>query len=332
MSERHQSAIFLKTLFDEQDTVCLTFIHATKCYAAGNAVTENRFVPLVDVVSEKGIARLIERNEQGWNCFVSMAPFKPGSDTRTKGNISEVRHAFLDIDEDGDAVLENIRAAVVKGEIPQPTIVVCSSPRKYQVIFNVEGFTIAEVEALNKNLVARFKGDPAACDVARILRLPGLRNLKPKYPDKPLATIVERHVQFLPITIDDFNIPQSVLPDNTVYGAPDNEAVAQSAALLEAALAEAKIVHGRAVPWDGGLKYPLEECGWSSAHTNGKLSDAILIIQPSGALAYACLHSHCADKTWQDYRKVLEQRAGKKLCFKIKAAKKPVAQGRTDAN
>lgn len=321
MADATQIAQYLTTLFEKSDVVGLCFIHESKTFSAGNAFTENRFVPLADVVSSKGIARLIKRNEAGWNCFVSMAPFKKGSETRTKGNISEVRHAFLDIDEEGDERLADVRAAVAKGEIPKPTVVICSSPHKFQIVWNVEGLTVAEVEALNKNLVLRFKGDPASTDVARILRLPGLRNRKPKYPDKPLATIVERHVQFLPITIEDFCIPQSVLPDNTVYGAPDNEAVAASAALLEAAMAEAKVVHGRAVPWDGGRKYSLETCPWSSAHTNGRPSDAVAIVQNSGAFTFVCLHSHCASRSFADFRKHLEATAGKRLKFGTKKSK-----------
>jgi hypothetical protein len=50
------------------------------------------------------------------------------------------------------------------------------------------------VEGILKGLAKLYKGDPAAAEVARILRLPGTRNLKPGYaPRKPKITIRWQH-------------------------------------------------------------------------------------------------------------------------------------------
>jgi len=327
VTEQHPAAIYLTTLFSGRDIVCLCFIHGVKTYAAGNAVTENRFVPLADVVSPKGVARLIKRNEDGWNCFVSMAPFKRGSETRTKGNIAEIRHAFLDIDEDGDERLADVRAAVAKGEMPHPTIVVQSSPHKFQIVWNVEGLTVAQVEALNENVVLRFKGDPASTDAGRVLRIPGLRNLKSKYADKPLAQIVARHVAFLPLTIEDFCIPQSVLPDTTVHVAAASEEVQAMIELLKAALDAARVVHQAVQPWADAFKFVLDVCPWGESHANGLKGDAMCGVMPSAKPFFKCLHKTCAERNWtKDFRPYLEAQAGRKLKFGTKPAKKAKAK------
>jgi DNA primase RepB-like protein len=309
----HPAVEYLELLFDQKDLLCLAFIHSTKKFAAGNAVTENVFVPMSKVVSKAGIARLKKRNEDGWNVFCSMQPFKVGSTTRTKANVSEIKHCFIDCDERGDEVLADLRAAVASGEVPAPSVVVQSSPHKFQAVWQIYGgLTVAEVEALNSNIMLRFGTDAACTDAARILRVPGFRNLK--YADKPLATIIESYNHFM-LTVDDFHITQQVLPESKEYNPPSSAAVEESAELLEDGMEAAGVLYGRPRAWDGGLIFPLERCAWAESHTNGAPSDAVVIVQPSGAFTHKCLHSHCQDKLWKDYRKHLEKLAGRRLNF-----------------
>jgi DNA primase RepB-like protein len=327
----HPAVTYLTALFEKADRICLTFISASKTYANGGAVTENVFLPMSKVISAAGIAKLTKRNETE-HIFVSMAPFKTGSANRTKTNIAEVRHVFVDADENGPQVLADIRATVTAGEIPPPTIVVQSSPNKFQVIWNIYGLTVAEGEALNENLMLRFKTDAASTDAARVLRIPGFRNIKSKYPDRPLARIVEQNDSFI-ILPSDFLIQKSVLPTEGVQSVPDSDAVRKSMDLLEDAMEAAGIAYSHGRVWEGsggGWKFPLEECPWNAAHTDGRQSDAIAIVQPGGALSFACLHNHCKSKGWNDFRAHLEVRAGKKLKFGTKPHKsKSRKEGRT---
>ena len=50
---------------------------------------------------------------------------------------------------------------------------------------------------------------------------------------------------------------------------------------------------------DGAVKYVLEECPFNSSH---KSPDSMVIVQPSGAIGFRCLHNSCIDRTWQDLR------------------------------
>lgn len=54
---------------------------------------------------------------------------------------------------------------------------------------------------------------------------------------------------------------------------------------------------------DGAVKYVLEECPFNSSH---KAPDSMVIVQPSGAIGFRCLHNSCMGHTWQDLRLMFE--------------------------
>lgn len=54
---------------------------------------------------------------------------------------------------------------------------------------------------------------------------------------------------------------------------------------------------------DGAVKYILEECPFNNSH---RAPDSMVIVQPSGAIGFRCLHKSCIDKTWQDLRFMYE--------------------------
>lgn len=64
-----------------------------------------------------------------------------------------------------------------------------SSPGKYQALWllDVPCADLARIESLNHAIVAATGADRNACDSARVLRLPGFRNLK--YADRPWARL-----------------------------------------------------------------------------------------------------------------------------------------------
>jgi len=124
-------------------------------------------------------AWLRRQDQRGSDVFLGMNPVKEGSRSRTKEQIREIRHAYLDLDEGGDRALEAIRFS---SEVPRPNFVLDTSPGRHQVVWRVRGLDLSRAETLLRALAARFGGDPAATDVARVLRLPGFTNHKYAQP------------------------------------------------------------------------------------------------------------------------------------------------------
>ena len=118
---------------------------------------------------------LANQSAGGSDVFIGMNPIKDGAYTRTKGNIKDIRHVYLDLDRKGDEALQAIRNSV---EVPAPNFVLDTSPGKHQVVWKVSGFSRDEAESLLHNLANQFGGDLAATDSTRVLRLPGFPNRK----------------------------------------------------------------------------------------------------------------------------------------------------------
>jgi RepB DNA-primase from phage plasmid len=118
---------------------------------------------------------LTNQSASGYDVFMGMNPIKDGAYARTKGNIKEIRHVYLDLDRKGDEALEAIRHST---EVPAPNYVLDTSPGKHQVVWKVSGFNQDEAESLLHNLANKFGGDLAATDSTRVLRLPGFANRK----------------------------------------------------------------------------------------------------------------------------------------------------------
>ena len=118
---------------------------------------------------------LSNQSAAGYDVYVGMNPVKDGSYSRTKGNIKDIRHVYLDLDRNADASLEAIRNST---ETPAPNFVLDTSPGKHQVVWRVSGFSQDEAESLLHSLASQFGGDLAATDSTRVLRLPGFANRK----------------------------------------------------------------------------------------------------------------------------------------------------------
>jgi len=118
---------------------------------------------------------LINQSAGGYDVYVGMNPIKDGAYNRTKEQIKDIHHVYLDLDRKGDEALEAIRDST---EVPAPNFVVDTSPGKHQVVWKVSGFTQDEAESLLHSLANKFGGDLAATDSTRVLRLPGFANRK----------------------------------------------------------------------------------------------------------------------------------------------------------
>jgi RepB DNA-primase from phage plasmid len=104
-----------------------------------------------------------------------MNPLRACSFARTKESIREIRHVYLDLDEDAAASLRAIRT---DGNTPVPNFVLDTSPEKNQVIWRVDGLDREQAESLLRSLAVQFCGGIAATDISRVLRIPGFANRK----------------------------------------------------------------------------------------------------------------------------------------------------------
>ena len=137
--------------------------------------TMQRILPAEAIANPPLQAWLKEQNEAGADIFIGMNPLKSGIPNRTKENVREIRHVYLDLDEDAGASLHAVRTS---GDVPSPNFVLDTSPGKHQVVWRIEGLDQEQAQSLLRSLANQFGGDPAATDVSRVLRLPGFTNRK----------------------------------------------------------------------------------------------------------------------------------------------------------
>ena len=137
---------------------------------------------------------------------------------------------------------------------------------------------------------------------------------------KPVARIVEHNKYFLRHEPSDFAIGMTVKPDTAVHAKAEDAEVQQAINLLLTAL-DARTFH--TAKSSRGLtrsRFCRKNARGPMRDTNGMRGDAVVGVQPSAKYFFKCLHGHCADKTWKEFRAYLEQRAGRKLKFKPKSA------------
>jgi len=155
----------------------------TRCFAPAETIalvlrqekTQQRIIPLERALAPRYLGWLAHENSTGANVYVAANPLCSGSRKRTKDSIASVRHLYIDIDTDGEARLATLRAS---NDVPTPTTILSTSPRKYQVLWRVDGFDFERQETTLKLLALAYGGDPACTDCNRVLRLSGLLNCK----------------------------------------------------------------------------------------------------------------------------------------------------------
>ncbi len=158
----------------------------TRCFAPGETIalllrtespakTQQRVVTLEQALAPRYLGWLAHQNHHGANVYVAANPLRSGSRKRTKECVASVRHLYIDIDEDGDARLAALRAS---DAVPVPSVILSTSPGKYQALWRVDGFDFATQEITLKRLASAFGGDPACTDCNRVLRIPGFLQLE----------------------------------------------------------------------------------------------------------------------------------------------------------
>ena len=160
---------FLSEWFGAEDTFALLL------RPADPSRTRQRIVRQADLLKSNYLGWLAYENAHGANVYFSVNPLLSDAKKRTKNAIAEARALYLDLDENGDRKMPAIQAS---DNVPPPSVVIRTSPGKYQILWRVHGFSIPEQEAMLKTLAAVFGGDRACTDCARVLRLPGFFNRK----------------------------------------------------------------------------------------------------------------------------------------------------------
>ena len=141
----------------------------------GNGETIQRISTAQRISTYEFQAWLRHKNANGSDVYLSLNTLKQHSHGRTKRDLKEIRHFYLDLDENGQ---RNLAAIYESAAIPPPNYVLQTSPGKYQVIWRVEKVSPNDAEDLLRRLAQTFGGDPAATDATRVFRLPGFSNKK----------------------------------------------------------------------------------------------------------------------------------------------------------
>ena len=118
---------------------------------------------------------LRHKNAHGSDIYLSLNTLKEHARGRTKSDVKEIRHLYLDLDEEGQ---QKLAAIYQNPAVPHPNYVIQTSPDRFQIIWRVKDLRQSEAEALLRSLARQFGGDPAATDSTRVFRLPGFNNKK----------------------------------------------------------------------------------------------------------------------------------------------------------
>jgi len=160
---------YLQELFEPTDTVAI-LVRNRSTHKTVQTIAKAEIIARPDFQE-----RLSYQSAAGADVFVGMNPIRDGAYNRTKDNIKDIRHVYLDLDKNGDASLRAIRESF---ETPAANFVLDTSPGKHQVVWKVSGLSQTDAESLLQSLAEQFDGDPAATDSTRVLRLPGFANHK----------------------------------------------------------------------------------------------------------------------------------------------------------
>jgi hypothetical protein len=186
---------YVNANFDADDWLAVVAVNRK----SGNIL--QRISPAHNIVSPEYQRWLRYLNATGSDVYVSLNTFKEHTRGRTKEELKEIRHVYLDLDKDAARKLEAIRQ---DNSVPAPNYVLNTPPGKFQVIWRVEGIDQDQAEAMLRTLAQRLGGDPAATDSTRVFRLPGFNNKK--YPEDFQVTVSRESAAAQVYRAEDFKV------------------------------------------------------------------------------------------------------------------------------
>jgi hypothetical protein len=168
--ESDTPADYIRANFRPEDRLAVVLIQKSSGSVAQRISTAER------IASDDVQAWLHYLNsEKKTDVYISMNVLSPDARGRTKADVAEIRHVYLDIDKNGPNVIQGLQG---RTDVPLPNHIIESSPGKYQAIWRVEQFDKKDAEALMRSMVREFGADPAATDCSRVMRVPAFENHK----------------------------------------------------------------------------------------------------------------------------------------------------------
>ena len=160
--------------------------------------------------------------------------------------------------------------------------------------------------------IAKASSEQVAIDTsvhnpARIWRLPGTMNCKgDSIPERPhrMARILDEPQDIVPVSREQMQDIVSHQSEDTQTDVPDDAWKHTMPAFdLDSWIAKYCPELGSPQPWKGGRKWIFPVCPFNEAHTN---KSAVLIQEPSGAVAFKCHHNGCSGNDWRALRELRE--------------------------
>ena len=160
--------------------------------------------------------------------------------------------------------------------------------------------------------IAKASSEQVAIDTsvhnpARIWRLPGTMNCKgDSIPERPhrMARILEEPQDIVSVSLKQMQDIVSYQNKNPQTDVPDDEWKHTIPAFdLDSWIAQYCPELGSPQPWKGGRKWIFPICPFNEVHTN---KSAVLIQEPSGAVAFKCHHNGCSGNDWRALRELRE--------------------------
>ena len=160
--------------------------------------------------------------------------------------------------------------------------------------------------------IAKASSEQVAIDTsvhnpARIWRLPGTMNCKgDSIPERPhrMARILEEPQDIVSVSLEQMQDIVSYQNKDPQTDGPDDEWKHTMPAFdLDSWIAQYCPELGSPQPWKGGRKWIFPVCPFNEAHTN---KSAVLIQEPSGAVAFKCHHNGCSGNDWRALRELRE--------------------------
>ena len=160
--------------------------------------------------------------------------------------------------------------------------------------------------------IAKASSEQVAIDTsvhnpARIWRLPGTMNCKgDSIPERPhrMARILDEPQDIVSVSREQMQDIVSYQSEDTQTDVPDDDWKHTMPAFdLDSWIAQYCPELGSPQPWKGGRKWIFPVCPFNEAHTN---KSAVLIQEPSGAVAFKCHHNGCSGNDWRALRELRE--------------------------
>jgi RepB DNA-primase N-terminal domain len=242
---------YLQAIFKPGDTLCFVTIEHNLDGDRKEELTRNTFAVFEDAITKESFLKILRANNTpsrnprnsmpsiyvAMNTYPAILlghPDRWQHNARTQANVVEVRALQADIDDAGNAATV-VTAMQSSAKVPPPSIVVESSTGKRQGIWLVDGFSKDDAKPVMSAIAAEFGTDSSVAEIARVMRVPGFVNRKPKYTDQPMAKLLSNtgvrytrdNFKFeASATADGFSKkPTDWLDDPFIHGRLDNQFV-----------------------------------------------------------------------------------------------------------